>query len=195
MTSVVSLLEFKHWKAAPTLVLIDLHDDKSAETCDGDSVERAKALANCRLALAHARTRGFPVAFFRRVQRPSSFSECVKLPSWIPGFEPTRSDMVFDRQHPSCYGSAEFVEMTDHTGGNCVIAGLFGESSCLATAVDAFHRNHGLTYLADASLSRGRHGISSGAMHESVTSIASQFAKIMRTRNWIMMTEKVQASA
>ena len=195
MSPVVSLREFKEWRESPTLVLVDLHGEKSADPSESDGIGLANALVNCRLALAHARARGFPVAFFRQVEQPSTFTECVRLPSWIAGFEPTRSDMVFDRQRPSCYASPEFVEMTNYTGGNCVIAGLFGESSCLATAIEAFHRNHRLTYLADASLSRGRHGVSPSAMHEAVTSIASQYGKVMPTRSWILMTDKAQATA
>jgi nicotinamidase-related amidase len=191
MTSVISLLDFKEWRSTtPTLVFVGLHDDLSSVGGEEHEVDLTETLANCRVALAHARTRGFPIAFVRQIETPPSFTGAVRFPAWFAGFEPRRSDMVFDRQQPSCYASPEFVDMNNHTGGNCVIAGLFGESSCLSTAVDAYHRNHQLTYLADASMSRGHRGISAAAMHEAVTSIVSLYGRVVKTQTWMRMTSQ-----
>lgn len=188
MTSVISLSEFREWRGTTTLVLVDLHHSL-AELPVADA-DLTRALANCRLALAHARVRGFPVAFFRQVETPKVFGASVRVPSWIAGFEPRRADMVFDRALPSCYASPEFVEMTSYTEGNCVIAGLFAETSCLSTMVDAFHRGHSVTYLADASASRAHDGISSETMHSAITNLASLYGKVANTQKWIRLTSQ-----
>jgi nicotinamidase-related amidase len=103
--------------------------------------------------------------------------------------------MVFDRQRPSCYASPEFVDMTDHTGGHCVVAGLFGESSCLSTVIDAFHRRHRFTFLADASASRGHNGVSPSAMHDAVTNIISLYGNVARTQHWVRSTSRKAEAA
>ena len=73
--------------------------------------------------------------------------------AWISGFEPKRSDMVFERQQPSCYTNQLFEDVVSQTG-SFAIAGLVAEESCLATAIDAAHRGHHVTFLSDASVSR-----------------------------------------
>ena len=49
-----------------------------------------------------------------------------------------------------------------------MLAGLFGETACLSTLIEAYHRNHHFTYLTDASCSRGQDGVSAGELHRSV---------------------------
>ena len=190
MNSIVNLRDFQEWRGAPTLVLVDLHHHVSRDFREEENPGLDEALANCRAALEHARRRRFPIAFFRQVQQSQLFGATVRLPSWIAGFEPRRSEMVFDRQFPSCYASPDFAEMADRTDGNCVVAGLFGESSCLSTAVDAFHRNHRFTFLADASASRGHHGVPAAVMHKSVTRIIALYGKVASTRIWLRLTSE-----
>jgi len=189
MNSIVNLRDFQEWRGTPTLVLLDLLEGAPDDCSDDQSLDLREALASCRAALEHARQRRFPIAFCRQVHSPL-FGATVRLPSWIPGFEPRRCEMVFDRQFPSCYASPEFAEMAECYEGNYVIAGLFGESSCLSTAVDAFHRNHRFTYLADASASRGHHGVPAPVMHKSVTSIVALYGKVARTRTWVRLTSE-----
>ena len=56
--------------------------------------------------------------------------------AWISGFEPRRSDMVFERQQPSCYSNHLFENVVSQAG-SFAIAGLVAEETCLATAIDA----------------------------------------------------------
>jgi hypothetical protein len=44
-----------------------------------------------------------------------------------------------------------------------MLADFAGESSCLSTLVDAFHRNHKVTYLCDASASQALEDVSADA--------------------------------
>ena len=188
MSSVVSLVEFKDRYRSPTLVLVDLHEATTGKGSHIDAPALSQALANCRAALVHARATGLPVAFARRVAYESSPWVAQRYPVWLDGFEPKRSDMVFDRPGPSCYASPEFADMMHYTSGNYVIAGLFAETSCLSTVVDAHHRNHRTTYLMDASASRAHDDISAADMHNAVHNIVSLYGTVVSTKAWIRMT-------
>jgi nicotinamidase-related amidase len=161
---------------------------RDASTPIGD--EYSEAIENCRAALRHARARGFPVAFSRQLASSNNLWAAPKYPSWIDGIEPTRSDMIFDRPLPSCYANSEFGDMVDRIGGVYVIAGLFGEGACLSTAIDAFHREHRITFLADASASRACWDVSAEAMHKAVSGIMSHYAYVGGTKLWIQATSE-----
>lgn len=192
MSSVIEFLAFKQRRDVPTLVLVDLHREAAGKdgAAHAETPAIARALANCRAALRHARAQNMSVAFIRRVERSASLLDTRAYPSWLAGFEPGRMDMVFDRRLPSCYTSVEFVDMANYVDGNYVLAGLFGETSCLSTAVDAFHRNHRLTFLTDASASRGFEDVPADSMHDSVTAIISLYGTVATTQSWIRATSQ-----
>ncbi len=129
-----------------TLVLVDLQQEYIASPRVLALEETKGALANCRAALAHARAMGLPVAFARWIDRTPLFNKATRFSRWIEGFEPHGVDMIFERNRPSCYASADFAEVMSGGGGSFVLAGFAGEAACLATAIDAFHRGHTVTY-------------------------------------------------
>jgi nicotinamidase-related amidase len=152
--SVIDLRAFVDPSVVPTLVLVDLQQEYIAAPRALALPHAPQALANCRLALTHARTKGFPVAFVRWLGRSTLFNRATPFSGWIEGFEPTGADMVFERDRPSCYSSLSFGEVMSDSGSSFVLAGFAGESACLATAIDAFHRGHRITYLDDAMMLR-----------------------------------------
>src|ERR1035437_696411 len=105
MTSVIDFLEFKGQTKTPTLVLAGLH--QSPDGSSNDLSIYSRALSNCRAALNRARASNIPVAFARNIT-PKSVSDRLHYPPWISGFEPVRSDMIFDVLQPSCYSNTEF---------------------------------------------------------------------------------------
>ena len=142
------------------------------------------ALEKCRTALGCARRHALPVAFVRHMSPPRSFLANPAYPSWLGDIRPRRSDMIFERPFPSCYASSEFAQMA-HRSRELVLAGLFGETSCLATLMEGYGRGHAFTYLADASVSRGVDDISPDQMHRSVTAIASIYSDVSSTETWM----------
>jgi nicotinamidase-related amidase len=184
MSAVSRVLEFKQRWEAPTLVLVDLHEGAPASSPRPDHDGFLHALAKCRAALTFARQRGFPVAFVRHMSPSPSFLAMHTCPSWIQDVRPARSDMIFERPLPSCYASSEFDQMARRSGG-LVLAGIFGETSCLSTLMDGYSRNHLFTYLTDASVSRGHNGIAAHDMHRCVVGIASIYGEISDTGAWI----------
>ena len=194
MSNVVDLRRLTHSAAIPTLVLVDLQQEYDAVPRAFALTKIDDALANCRDILAHARSLGIPVAFTRLVGQSPFFNPATRFSHWISGFEPNKSDMIFDRAQPSCYSSEEFAEIITSSGGNLVIAGFAGETACLATAIDAFHRGHRLVYIADASASHSLDDISASDVHNVITRLVGLYGDVVTTRSWIANTPHHSAS-
>jgi hypothetical protein len=193
MGTVSRIEEFKsRW--LPTLVLVDLHEGAADPASASQSVFR-EALDNCRTALAFGRRFGFPVAFVRHVSPSRSFLTNNACPSWLSDILPARSDMIFERHLPSCYASGEFCQMA-RRGAPLVLAGIFGETSCLATLMDGYARKHSFTYLADASVSRGLDGIPAVDTHQKVLAMAALYAEVSTTSDWMdRMAPRINAAS
>jgi nicotinamidase-related amidase len=188
MGSIANLSDFQGRFITPTLVLVDLHIDfPHPGEGEPDRGALSEAIDMCRNVLAHARRRGMPVAFVRRMPPLTSLLATHAYPPWIHGIEPQRSDMVFERGLPSCYASSEFSHLADRSP-NLVLAGLFAETSCISTLIEACHRDHHFTYLTDASCSRKRDGISAVELHRSVCALASLYGKVSTAGNWMERT-------
>jgi nicotinamidase-related amidase len=181
MTSVIDFLEFKSQAKTPTLVLAGLHQNPDGSSNDLPAYGRA--LSNCRAVLDRARISNIPVAYARNIT-PKSVSDRLHYPPWISGFEPVRSDMIFDVLQPSCYSNTEFARAMDYSNGNFAMAGLFGETACLATAIDAHHRRHNFTYLSDASACRNNGAIPAALFHNAVSQVMSLYGETMESRRW-----------
>ena len=185
MRNVVNLRSYATGSRIPILVLLDLQQEYIASPRLYSVPKAEAALENCRIALAHSRRLGFPVAFLRMVGRSPFFNPVLSYSHWIPGFEPLTSEMVFERSMPSCYANREFGHAMTESGGHFVLAGFSGEAGCLATAIEAFHRGHSVTYLADASASFGLNRIPAASVHETVVELIGLYGEITTTQNWI----------
>jgi len=188
MSSVIDIRRYVDPSDIPTLVLVDLQQEYVASERPLAVPNAAQALEHCRAALAHARAMGFPVAFVRRSGSGAIFNAATRFARWIPGFEPWGADMVFERNRPSCYASAEFGEVMGYGNGHFVLAGFAGESSCLATAVDAFHRGHRFVFLDNASASHGLDEVTPRDAHTVVSKIIHLYGDVTDTAAWISAT-------
>jgi nicotinamidase-related amidase len=186
MNEVIYLRALQDSSVAPCLVLVDMQREYVAGSRLMALPDATAALDNCRAALEHARSKGYPVAFIRQFSRRSAyFNRATAFSGWISGFEPTGADMVFERESPSCYSSALFAQFMDGCGGHFALAGFAGETACLSTAIDAFHRGHGFSYLADASASHGLGDLSAADVQKAVTRIVGVYGDIVTTRDWM----------
>ena len=185
MRNVVNLRSYAIASPIPTLVLMDLQQEYIASPRLFSIPGAEKALENCRLALSHSRRVGLPVAFLRMIGRSPFFNPVLSYSNWIPGFEPLTSEMVFERSKPSCYANREFAHAMTEGGGHFVLAGFSGEAGCLATAVEAFHHGHRVTYLADASASLALNQIPAPTVHETVAQLIGLYGEVTTTQDWI----------
>ena len=185
MNQVIYLRALTDPSVTPCLVLVDMQQEYVTGTRLLALPDANAALANCRAALDHARSRGFPVAFLRQVSRSAFFNPATAFSGWIKGFEPTGADMIFERDKPSCYSSTLFAQLMESCGGHFVLAGFAGETACLSTAIDAFHRKHCFSYLADASASHGLGELSPGDVQYAVTNIIGVYGEVVDTYSWI----------
>ena len=130
--------------------------------------------------------RDFPVAFLRWQQKGKFFNRIGDYCNWIEGLSPIGSDMIFDRNLPSCYANSDFAEMMDHGGGaNAIVAGFTGTISCLSTIIDGFHRQHSLTFIADASASHRTRSFSQDVAHRFVSELIALYCPVVSTEEWI----------
>jgi nicotinamidase-related amidase len=186
MNEVIYLRALQDSSVAPCLVLVDMQQEYVAGSRLMSLPHAAAALANCGAALEHARSRGFPVAFIRQLSRRSAyFNPATVFSGWISGFEPTGADMVFERESPSCYSSVPFAQLMEGCGGHFTLAGFAGETACLATAIDAFHRRHRFSYLTDASASHALGELSAAEVQKAVTCIVGVYGDIVTTSDWM----------
>lgn len=185
MTNIVDLRTFTNSVSVPTLVLVDLQEEYLASSRALAIPDAAGALANCRSAIRHARGRGYPIAYSRWIGQAPYFNPATRFSRWIEGFEPSGSDLIFERSLPSCYTNEQFAEVMTSCGGNFVLAGFAGEVACLATAIEAFHRGHRVTYLADASASHAIENTSAKDVHKFVSDVMALWAGVTNTEAWI----------
>ena len=193
--SIINFRAYANPRAVPMLVLLDLQQEYIAAPRALALEAAPAALENCRIALAHARAHGFPVAFMRWIDNAPFFNPNSRFARWIEGFEPQGSDMIFERSRPSCYASREFAEFMGRSGQPYVLAGFAGETACLSTAVDAFHRGHSFTFLQDASASHRLDNTDADSAHRAVSDIIRLYGEVLDTRSWVDANEFAQVRA
>ena len=188
MTSVVSLRTFVNSSDIPTVVFVDLQQEYIATPRLLAIPGIEPALANCRRALDHARKMGLPIAFTRLLDDSAFFNRATPFVQWIEGFEPQRNEMIFERSSPSCFSSELFASLMNQNRGGIVLAGFAGESACLSTLVDAYHRGHNIAYLADASASHALDDMTADEVHRAVSKVSGVYGDIYETSEWIAST-------
>src|SRR3981081_1796129 len=186
MSSVIDLRSYVGASNSRLLVMIDLQQKNYDELAKDRGSDLRRSLENCMSAIQPARNRGLPTAFTPQGDNPGLIERSAQS-AWIAGFEPKRSDMVFEREQPSCYTNQLFEDVVSRIG-SFAIAGLVAEEICLATAIDASHRGHKVTFLSDASVSRGRHNATSQTVHDLTTKVIEFFAETVSTRHWLVAT-------
>lgn len=180
----------------PTLILVDLQQEYLAPHRPLGLKNPQSALGNCRQLLAEARACKWPVAFVRWAQCGTVFNHKGQFSGWLDGFNPTGSDMIFERQLPSCYSSSEFTEMmNDCCGRNALIAGFTGAIACLSTIVEGVSRQHSFTFIWDASASHAHRGKDESEAHGMATFVISSYAEIKSTKEVIKRFAEQRMSA
>jgi nicotinamidase-related amidase len=187
MSSVIDLRTYVGASSRRLLVMVDLQEKNYAALAKDNAPGVQRSLNNCMAAIRHAREFAMPIAFTRYGDGPGVLER--QSAAWISGFEPRRSDMVFERQQPSCYSNHLFENVVSQAG-SFAIAGLIAEETCLATAIDASRRGHHVTFLNDASASRSRPNTDAAAVHVLATRAIELFADIASTGQWLVATSQ-----
>lgn len=188
MSSVVSLRNFVNSSSVPIVVFVDVQKEYQAKPRMLAIPEIDEALENCRRVLEHCRSIGLPIAFVRFLDDSAFFNRATAFARWIDGFEPQRNEMIFERSSPSCYACEPFTSLINQCRGGFVLAGFAGESACLSTLIDAYHRNHKAVFLHDASASHALDDVSAVDVHRTVTKISGIYGEVYETSEWIAAT-------
>jgi nicotinamidase-related amidase len=96
--------------------------------------------------------------------------------------------MIFERSRPSCYSFQAFAASVNRSRGGIVKAGFAGEPACLSTLIDAFHRNHKVTCLCDASASHALDEMPADEVRHAVSRISGVDGDAFETDEWIEHT-------
>jgi nicotinamidase-related amidase len=147
-----------------------------------------RALDNCRKVPDHSRRIGLPVAFIRMFNEPAFFKRATPLVRWTEGFEPCRNEMLFEHNSSCCCYSTPFTALVSESRSGIVLAGFAGESTCLSILIDAFHRNHKVTFLCDASRSHALDELSADDVHRAVSRRSGLYGEVYETADWIAST-------
>jgi nicotinamidase-related amidase len=186
VNNIVNFRTFTTARGVPTVVFVDMQQEYLAMPRLIAIPNIQEALENCRKVLVHARKAGLPIVFVRWLDQSAPFfNKATPFVGWIEGFEPQRSEIIFERKRPSCYSSEGFSQLMEHGGADVVLAGFAGESACLSTIVEGFHRNHRITFLEDASASHRLLDMSSEEVHFAVSRIAAMYGDVAKTDVWI----------
>ncbi len=188
MTSVVSLRTFANSSSVPIVVFVDMQQEYLAKPRLLAISRIDRALDNCRMVLDHSRRIGLPIAFIRMLSESAFFNRATPFVRWIEGFEPYRNEMIFECSSPSCYSCEPFAALVNQSRGSIVLAGFAGGSACLSTLIDAFHRNHKVTYLCDASASHALDEMPADEVHRAVSKISGVYGDVFETADWIEQT-------
>jgi nicotinamidase-related amidase len=191
MADVIDFRLFCDPATIPTIVMVDLQQEYIAAPRRMTVPNATDALTQCQTLLAYSRAVGFPIAFTKRIKREPFFNAATPFSKWIEGFSPLTTEMVFERELPSCYANDEFSRvMNEGAGGNIVLAGFAGELACLSTVIDAYHRGHCVTFLSDATASHALAGFAAPDVHKFLSKILGLYAIVTTTAEWITATKK-----
>lgn len=104
---------------------------------------------------AHARAHGWKIAQMRHEQNSMCFAYGSPFAEFIDGFgsEETEEGMV--KPNLSCFSSREFQALLDkYRHAEIILAGYGTSRSCLSTVINAHHRGHAFTFVADATCAK-----------------------------------------
>ncbi len=184
--NVVSLPVGHRRAVAPVVLLVD---PLRACHAGGRTYQLAGATAaieNCRKIVGFARLHGYPIAVTRWRQRDQTGVAANRFVGWLDGLEPHGADMVFEKPLPSCYSNPTFANMMASGGGeHAVLMGFTAALSCLSTIVDAHHRGHRLTFLADASANHLFDTPDANCIDQVVASVIALYARVSTAHRWM----------
>lgn len=173
-------------EGAPLLCFLDLQVEYVADGRALALEERVPWMENCRRLLAFARHGRMSIVHFRQLWRGTLLNPATPFAGWIEEFRPRPSEMVFERDLPSCYTADGFVSVLNHIDApRLILAGLTGHGACLATALDGFHRRHHITFVRDASSTPRLGRFSASTSHSCLAEIISCYAEVLSTENTI----------
>ena len=180
--NIVDIERYRGMTSEPLLLLVDLQREFIADGRRLQISSIGTALENCRRLLAHARANRWVIAHVRWMQRGMYFNRAMPFSSWIEGFEPRATELVYDKIGPSCYSAPDFAAMMDAGSTSyTLLAGFTGAVSCLSTIVEGATRNHDITLVKDASASHAFGNCDEWSAHAQACFIAAHHGGVTTT--------------
>ena len=149
-------------------------------------------LANCRSILNMARTYGMTIAHFRLLRPDSFFNPMTQFSHWIEDFRPRPNEMIFEREKPSLFSNKAFTSFAEKiVSPEIVVIGLSGQLGCLASILDAAHRDYRAVFVKDASASQAIGHCSEQVSHNVITGIIATYAQTLTTQQLLSRMKEI----
>lgn len=173
-----------HQDTSPLFVFVDLHPQYANQNKAFNQREFTRCIYNCYRVINFAREKGYAIAHCRQKENPwAPQYPDTELTEWLDELRPEHDEMLFERGMPSCYSNKVFSKILDQLEKpHIILLGLTGPNACLSTAIDAFHRNHDLTYLYDSSATPVIGNVLGQESHKILCEIINLYARVVSTR-------------
>jgi nicotinamidase-related amidase len=96
--------------------------------------------------------------------------------------------LLFEHNSPCCCYSTPFTALVSESRSGILLAGFAGEQTCLSILIDAFHRNHKVTFLCDVSASDALDELLADDVHRAVSGRSGLYGEVYETADWIAST-------
>ena len=181
-------LPFGHRNSpTPLMLFIDLQNEYIAEGRSYFFDDSQPSLSNCRKLLSTSREQKLPIIHTRQLLPDIHFNENTEFAQWIPDFRPRANEIIIEHSKPSCYTNEYFsslMESIDHP--SIYVMGFAGEASCLSTIIDAYHRNHEIFFISDASHSSPLAHRTEKDSHEFITDLISNYSTVITAQEALL---------
>ena len=171
------------------IVLLDLQqpNDLSGKHRYGEQV--ASCLQKIKSLLDVGRELELKIAHFRRIVPESELHSETATP-WLEGFQPRNNEHVYERRLPSCFSNRSFLSLIENIRlPHLLFAGISGERSCLATAVESYHRGCKSTFIRDCSATYPIGNYSESESHTIVFHLISLYAQVANLNETLMLLQ------
>lgn len=196
----MTVLTFPPRRNAPqqhlVVAFVDLQREYATEGRSFAIQHLEACLAACTALLAFARHQRWAIVHFRQLCSEPCFNRMSPFSDWIDGFRPRASEAVFERALPSIYSNADFgAYVAGVSDPTILLAGLPADRACLASAVEAHHRNHRLLFVEDCSACGPIADLPEERSHALVTDVIGRFVEVTRSADVIDWFDGSRGSA
>jgi hypothetical protein len=180
MAMFVNFKSYQKSGKAPALMLVGLHDYPQNENYDVDLL--GSVLKVCDRVLRAARELVIPIAFVRWRGQESEGKGSV--PGWLPGFEPQRTDMVFDLASTSLFSNISLAQVVEESELDFAIAGIHPGPALVSTAIEASLKGYKPSFLSDALICPAPTTVSANKFNSSILEVLACCGETLQSYEW-----------
>ncbi len=171
------------------IVLLDLQRSYVSSKLSPYGEQSPPCLRKIKSLLDVGRELQLKIAHFRQTA-PDTELDHGAATHWIEGFQPRNNEHVYERNLPSCFSNRSFLSLVENVRfPHLFFAGFSGERSCLATAVESYHRGCKSTFIRDCSATHAFGNYSESESHVMVFHLISLYAQVTNLNETLLLLQ------